>query len=483
MASELNGKVVSAAKWSALAEGISKLVGPITSMVLARVLTPEAFGVVTTLTMIIAFVEIFTDAGFQRYIIQHEFKDSVEQDESTNVAFWSNIAMSFLFWGGIALFADSLAVLVGNPGLGNVLIVAGISIPIQAFSSIQMAVFRRLLDFKSLFFRRLVSTLIPLFVTVPLALWLRSYWALVFGTIAVNLSNAIVLTLQSPWKPRFYFNFRQLKDMMSFSVWSLLDAILIWATNYVEIFFISSMLSAYYLGIYKTSMTTVSQFTSIITATVLPLIMPTLSRIQNDYSAMRQMLLAMQKYLGMMLLPIGFGIFMFSQLITDILLGSQWQEAVPYIGIWGLMEVVTVVFSRMCSNIFPAIGRPKISVIVQILHLVVLVPAVYISIGYGFHALFYTRAFVRFELVIIYMLFAYYVIRLSPWSMLKNLFPEFVACFVMSITAYFLLSLSSNSIVSICWCAVCACVYLGVLYLMPNERKLMLELKKKLINR
>lgn len=395
--SELSNKVAKATKWSAYAEIIGKLVGPITTMVLARVLTPEAFGVVTTLTMIIAFAEIFTDAGFQRYIIQHEFKSDEDKDKSINVAFWSNLIMSLLLWGLIAIFAEPLATLVGNPGLGIVLVVACASIPLEAFSSIQMAVFKRSLDFKSLFYRRLVAVAIPLFITIPLALCLRSYWALVFGTIAVNLSNAIILTLQSPWKPRFYYSFARLKEMLSFSVWSMFDAILIWATNYIEIFFIGCMLSTYYLGIYKTSMTTVTQFTSVITSAILPVIMPALSRIQHDYAAMREILLKIQKFLGILLLPIGFGIFMFSQLITDILLGSQWQEAVPFIGIWGLMEVITVVFQRICSNIFPAIGKPRISVTVQVLHLVVLIPAVYISIGYGFSVLFYTRAFIRLE--------------------------------------------------------------------------------------
>ena len=116
--SELSNKVAKATKWSAYAEIIGKLVGPITTMVLARVLTPEAFGVVTTLTMIIAFAEIFTDAGFQRYIIQHEFKSDEDKDKSINVAFWSNLIMSLLLWGLIAIFAEPLATLVGNPGLG-----------------------------------------------------------------------------------------------------------------------------------------------------------------------------------------------------------------------------------------------------------------------------------------------------------------------------------------------------------------------------
>lgn len=479
--SDLNNKVANATKWSAFAEIIGKLVAPITTMVLARVLTPEAFGVVTTLTMIIAFAEIFTDAGFQRYIIQHEFEDEDDKDKSINVAFWSNLTMSILLWGLIAIFAEPLAALVGNSGLGIVLIVACASIPLEAFSSIQMAVFRRSLDFKSLFYRRLVAVVIPLFITVPLAFWLRSYWALVFGTIAVNLSNAVILTLQSPWRPRLYYSFARLKDMLSFSVWSMFDAILIWATSYIEIFFIGCMLSAYYLGIYKTSMTTVTQFTSVITSAILPVIMPALSRTQHDYAAMRQMLLKIQKYLGILLLPIGFGIFMFSQLITDILLGSQWQEAVPFIGIWGLMEAITVVLQRICSNIFPAIGKPRISVVVQILHLIVLIPAVYISIGYGFSALFYTRAFVRLEGVLVNIIFAYVIIRLSIKSIVVNLIPEFFACIIMCLVAALLLKANHNIPFSILWVVISMCVYTGTLYLFPKERSIIKDLSSRML--
>ena len=98
MSESINTKVKSATKWSAITEIIAKLITPITSMVLARLLTPEAFGVVATLTMIISFAEIFTDAGFQKYLIQHDFKDEKDQIDSTNVAFWSNLIMSLIIW-------------------------------------------------------------------------------------------------------------------------------------------------------------------------------------------------------------------------------------------------------------------------------------------------------------------------------------------------------------------------------------------------
>ena len=86
----LNSKVISATKWSGITKIAAKLVAPVTTMVLARLLTPDAFGVLVTAQMVISFAEIFTDAGFQKYIVQHEFVDDNDKYKSTAVAFWSN---------------------------------------------------------------------------------------------------------------------------------------------------------------------------------------------------------------------------------------------------------------------------------------------------------------------------------------------------------------------------------------------------------
>lgn len=69
----MNPKITAAGRWSALTEIAAKLVTPVTAMILARLLAPEAFGVVATVTMVVSFVEMFADAGFQKYLVQHEF--------------------------------------------------------------------------------------------------------------------------------------------------------------------------------------------------------------------------------------------------------------------------------------------------------------------------------------------------------------------------------------------------------------------------
>ena len=178
--SAINDRVVSATKWSVVTEIAAKLVSPITTMVLARLLTPSDFGVLVTATMVISFSEIFTDAGFQKYLIQRKFDSYKELNDATTVAFWSNFTMSVAIWLTILLFSSQIADFVGNPGKGNVIAISCICIPIAAFSSIQMALFKRKFDFKTLFFVRITGVLIPVAVTIPLAFYTWCYWALIF---------------------------------------------------------------------------------------------------------------------------------------------------------------------------------------------------------------------------------------------------------------------------------------------------------------
>ena len=94
----LKKKIINATKWSSITELAAKIISPITYMILARILAPEAFGVVATIAMIISFAEMFTDAGFQKYLVQREFKDDIEKYKSANVAFWTNLGISILFF-------------------------------------------------------------------------------------------------------------------------------------------------------------------------------------------------------------------------------------------------------------------------------------------------------------------------------------------------------------------------------------------------
>lgn len=481
MIDSLNTKVKTATKWSTVGEIAAKLVTPISSMVLARLLTPEAFGVVTTLAMIISFAEIFTDAGFQKYLIQHEFKDEIDREESTNVAFWSNLVMSLFIWGIIAIFASPLAALVGNPGLGHVLIVACVSIPLAAFSSIQMALFKRDLDFRILARVRIISTLIPLLVTVPLAFWLRSYWALVIGNITVNLVNAALLTVFSKWKPRWFYSIAKFKEMFSFTVWSMIEAVTIWLTTYVDVFIVGTMLSQYYLGLYKTSSALVGQIMGLVTAVTAPILFSALSRLQNDEKEFQRLFFRFQKFVGLLVIPLGMELFLFREMITELLLGNQWSEAAGFIGLWGVMSALTIVLSHYSSDVYRAKGRPKLSVLAQCLHIVVLWPTVLIAVRYGFETLYVARSFVRLEYIAVNLCIMGWIVRMPIGRMFTNILPSCAGAVGMMLVMF--LPASENLWINIVYAMFAFVIYLIIVVVFPEERKILLNIPHLLNNK
>lgn len=460
---KLNNKVAVAARWSVITEIAAKLVTPVITMILARLLTPEAFGVVATVTMIVSFAEMFADAGFQKYLVQHEFTDNSHRVASTNVAFWTNLTIAFLIWIIIVIFREPLATIVGNPGLGFVIIIACAQLPITAFSSIQMALYRRDFDFKTLFLIRIIAICIPFVVTMPLALFGWSYWSLIIGTLCGALVNAVILTVKSWWKPQLFYSFSILKEMISFSVWSLIEAISIWLTGWIDIFIIGSVLSTYYLGLYRTSLAMVGGILGIVTAATTPILFAALSRLQNDDNAFQIMFFRMQKIVAYCVLPLGVGIYLYSDVATRILLGSQWQEASEIIGIWALTSVIMIVLGYYSSEVYRAKGKPRLSFLAQVLHLIVLVPTCIISLKYGFWVLVCARALIRLQFVLVHLIIMKYAIKFPIGKMFTNIKKPVLFTLLMGGVALGLQYISAEFIWSLVSIGICMVVYFGLI--------------------
>ena len=477
MSNNLNPQIKNAAKWSIITEVAAKLVTPISSMVLARLLTPEAFGIVATLTMIISFAEIFTDAGFQKYLIQHDFKNNEDRNQNTNVAFWSNLLMSLVIWGIIFFFREPLSRIVGNPGLGTAVAVACISIPLVSFSSIQIALYKRDFDFKTLFKVRIVGILIPIFITIPLAFFLKSFWAIICGQIVRDIVNAILLTHYSKWKPTLYYSFKKLKGMIPFTFWNMLESISIWATNYLDIFIVGTCLSTFYLGIYKTSMTTVAQISSLITSTLTPVVFSTLSRLQNDRSQFDSMFFNFQKIVGFIVLPLGICFLFYSDLLTTVLLGNQWGEAANFIGLYGWTLSFQIVFSYLCSESYRALGKPKLSMLVQILYIIAFLPIIYYSANRSFELLYVSRSFMNLAMIVINLIIMFIFIGISPYTMFKRMFPYLVSALLMGGFAFITKSIIQNTLFTFVSLLFSSLIYVGSLFFFfPKEGKNLIPL-------
>lgn len=466
----MDTKVVAAAKWSLITEVLAKLITPVTNIILAHILAPTAFGILATIMMVISFAEMLADAGFQKFLVQYEFESEDEKQKNVSVAFISNIVLAIVLWLVIIIWRDELAILVGNEGLGFPLAIMGTMLPLGAFSSIQMAMYRRSFNFKFLLSIRMITIITPLFISIPMALAGFDYWSLIAGLLAAHLFTAIALCVRQEKLISIYFSSTVFRKMFSFSAWSLAEAFSIWLTAWVDTFIISHFLNAYYLGLYKMPTAIVTTIMAIATSSMAPVLFSALSRHQHNQVEFEKTFLTFQRYMALFLVPLGVGMFVYQDFIVEILLGPQWKLAGIVLGSWALSSSLVTAISYLISEAFRAKGMPNISFLAQMAHLFVLIPVIYVCVQYDFTTFVYARSIVRVQMiaVLLYLLAIY--VGMNAWLVIRNIKSYIIASAVVGTGSYVLLHLHNSMI----WTIFCICIslilYLVVLYLFPTER-------------
>ena len=467
-------KISSAAGWSTLAEICARLTAPLAALLLARVLTPADFGAMAAVTLVVSFADMMSECGFQKYLVQRRFRSDAELRRYADTAIWTSVGIALAGWLLIALFASPLARLAGTPDAARMMAAAGIALPLSAVSGTQSALLKRWMRFKALFRMRVAAACVPLAVTVPLAIIFRSWTALLFGLLATNALNAFLASRMSYFRPAPRISRNALKDMAPFSLWSMAEALLVWLTTYLDILVVGMTLDSRHLGLYRTASLTVAQIIGVVTAAVTPVLFSALSRRQHDPAAFRDLLLRFQRKTALLLVPLCFGIFIFSDTATSLLLGDQWSEISDFIGLWALTAAPVTLISHFAAETYRASGKPRRAMLSQTLHLIAVLPAVTIAIGFGFDVLCQTRAAIRLEGVAVNLTLLQLFYSCRAKELLANLFPAF--CGGAAMTAVLLFPKPQTAGATIALIMLSLALYAATLALWRSQRKEFTEL-------
>ena len=171
--------------------------------------------------------------------------------------------------------------------------------------------------------------------------------------------------------------------MFSFSFINLIEALLVWLCSWISSIIISNGMSQYYLGIYKNATSMVNALFGIVTSAIIPVLFSSLSRLKDNEKEFINMYCSMQSVVAFILLPMGAGLFLYRNLATKILFGSQWSAANIVIGLTCVVSVLKIIFSYFASEAYRAKGRPIISIFTQIIFLLVSIPACVLTVNIG----------------------------------------------------------------------------------------------------
>lgn len=446
MDKEKNTTVSNATAWSFMGQLVVKIMPLATNMILARLFEPEVFGVVTTVTMITSFADIFCEAGFQRCIVCKNYQETEELNKDANVAFWTNFTISITLWCLISLFSRELASLLGQPGIGNVIAVACVQLPITSVISIQTALNQREYGFKRIFQAQLSGSVVSFGISVGLSFFGFSYWAIIIGTISNCIVRAFVLSYKSEWRPGLYYSLKRLKEMFSFSVWVLLESVAVWFSSWTDSFFVGNGLSARNLGIYKNSQSTVNGLLSVPQYSVNNVLVVKLTKDKDDTQKYIQNYLTAQRLLAFALYPLGVGAFIYRDLAVQIVFGSGWEDARIVVGLWALVSVFRIVFISSTNAVYVSKGIPKIAFYLQLIDILVLIPTCIYGVRMGFERFVVIRCAARIVTILPNMYFMEYFCKIKAVDILKNNAIPLLTVGLMGAFATWMKSVSTDGI-------------------------------------
>lgn len=469
-----SNKIQKSIGWSLFSEIAVKFVVPITNMILARVLTPDAFGVVAVCNMLVSFVDLITDAGFGKYIVQHDFENEQDKENYINVSFWTNLGISVIMTCLIIIFRVQMATMLGHKEYATVISVASIQLIITSISSTQTAIFRRNFEFRKLFIARISVALAPLIITVPLAIMLKTYWALVIGNLCGALVNSIVLSVFSNWKPAFYYNFELLKRMFSYSFWSLCEALANWTIFWIDTFIVGNNFSEYQLGLYKNSTNMVQSIMGMISASMSPVLLATLSRLKNDSEKYKKAFLNIHSLMIYLVIPMGIGLFLYRKTATLLLFGSKWGEASNIVGAWGLMMMCSVIFYNFPAELYKSKGIPQMLFLSQCIYLLFMIPICTVTAKVGFWTMVYSRCGAIMVQIVIGIVFMIKFFKISLKDYIKSFLYPVTASIIMILISEVTGLLLKGIVGEFIGIFICVLGYLAFVYFVAKDQLLII---------
>jgi lipopolysaccharide exporter len=372
----IRDKVIAGALWLTLTRWVHRLIGLVSTMVLARVLMPEDFGIVAIISAVAAIIDGFFDFGFDLALIRA--RDPCHEDFDTT---WSLIFLKGLVFGvSVIAISPIVANFSDAPDIIAISIVIGCGIMIRGAENIGIVSFEKELQYDRLFRFRLFTRLAGSLTTISLALILKSYWAIVFGILLSNIYQTIFSYVVCTFRP--HFRLQGSAKIWGFSKWILLSAISRQLYTALDRFILSGWVGKRELGFFSVTSSLAGLITTELVGAVGAALIPGYAKLQDDKERLRSAFMVSQAIFLALLIPATVGTFLLAQQITAVVLGAQWLDSAWMLGYFVLFYMTYTVVENL--NRFMAMaGLQRISAHIGMLRTVIFLLLIFPSFHFG----------------------------------------------------------------------------------------------------
>lgn len=351
----LKHRVLRAGLWTGLLNGLTRGAGFIRNVLLARVLSPDDFGVFGIALAVLSIVERFSSTGLQSALVQTK-RDIGEYLDTT----WTvHVLRGALLCAALVLSAQPLAVLLGETRAAPLIAMVGIAVFLRGLENPGMLMYRRELQARYVFLHRAGPLLLELAVSIGLAIALRSAWALALGLVAGKLAQVVMSYTLHPYRPSVRLHWHQVRELSLYGRWVFLDNLLFLLAYRGDKLIVGKVFGAPSLGLYMLAFSISEVVTIEISRFSQEIAFPAYARMQHDAARVRRAFTLSLDLVASVAFPLAAVLALMAGPLTHVVLGPRWGDVaaiLPALALAGATRAVT----GSGTVAFAALGHPSL---------------------------------------------------------------------------------------------------------------------------
>ena len=400
---------IQASAWSYASLAGGRALTFVSTIILARILVPEHFGLVALCLMAIQYFEILNMFGLDGAVIA---EDDRSLQASANMATLASLGLGSALYLIAWVSAPAIAAFFGEPQFESLFRVLALILPIAGLGVVPGALLQRSLRFRRKLVPDLSKGLVKGGVAIVLAWQGFEAWSLIYAQIASAMTETVLNYAMSGWRPTWEFDRQVTRRVLSFGGHITSVGILGALRNNVDYLLIGRILGATALGYYSVAYRLPELIVRTINYAVSKVMFPVLAQARQDRSDLQAFYLAYVRYIALLTVPAGIGIAVLAPTLVETLFSDTWEPAVP---VMQLIAVAVAIASigHVPGVLYKAVGRPDVLNRLSILKVPPIVAMLWFSTRWGINGVAAAQvAIAGFSLLID----SYYVTRFTTVS-------------------------------------------------------------------
>jgi len=430
--SDLKKQTLKGIAFLGIGKSAGKVISFVNTLILARILAPEDYGLMAMAMVIAGFVSFFNDVGFGSAIIQRK----TVTDAQLSGVFYISMLISVVLFILTVYFAPYAADFYGNSQVTPILQVLALTFLMGGVRAVPQALLTKEMRFKLLSGVEFAGILIQCIVTLVLALLGYEVWSLVWGAIIASFIKTSLVAWGGKWLPSLNGKILDAMELMKFGLTVTYSRVTWYMYTNAQTLILGKVVGDKQTGVFSMAQTLANLPTEHITSLVIKVASPLFAKLQDDLNGLTFALLKLTAGLSLITFPVLAGMMLTAEQLVPILLGDQWLAAIipmQFLCVMGFFKAI----DPLLTQAFISLGKANITARYTSICAVVIPVAVLIgSYYYGINGAAIALAVVYPALMLLLLIISRSVYNLSILGYFKQLITPITGCLFMAVSVF-----------------------------------------------